>query len=293
MLGEISKQQLGTDIYEAINAHRVLKCKKTTLISTQNGQRIFNLPVDIMYDSLDIPIVTFNTTFLPEEKYTLTETQLIINDEEGLPLDSIIRIMFLSIENSKLLEYKDEIASKLMKEVDLLKKYVDNKKTQLETAIIDNLNIEVSNKNPQSDLPDFDSLIEAIESHVCREEGKQELLDMMIRKLPALSTKLNINSSLKEFAYYLNMIGEMFFSIVEQLDPLVLEQISISILENIDIVPFEAILSNSFTEKQSNNSTLVELIDKIKLDNIENTDIGSIMINHFNDNISVEQKEVN
>lgn len=127
---------------------------------------------------------------------------------------------------------------------------VSSGKTLLETAITDKGGT-VSKVGSVATFEELKAGIEGITTndpdHVCREEGKQELLDVMIQKLPSLQSKLTVDSPLTDFAFYLNMIGEMLFAFREVFNGVNISNI-IPTLNDIQLQSFEVLLEHGLIE---------------------------------------------
>lgn len=173
------------------------------------------------------------------ELYAGTEGQIVYNKET-----KTIHAMDGVTAGGKALATKEEL--------DQVFQSVSSGKSKVETAITD----KGGTVSKVGQVATFDELVTAINTipigdpdHVCREEGKQELLDMMISKLPSLENKLTIDSSLHDFAHYLNMIGEMLFAFREMFSAIPIDSVA-GAVDPVVLEQFQAIMDMNVMEDQ-------------------------------------------
>lgn len=94
---------------------------------------------------------------------------------------------------------------------------VDSGKALIESTIIE----KGGTISKDGEVPSFEDLkngINTIESdgvgegHVCKEDGRDAIYEALIAKLPSLVNKITPDSSLRDYAFYIGMIGEMLFT---------------------------------------------------------------------------------
>lgn len=119
-----------------------------------------------------------------------------------------------------------ELASKA--EVQELFTSVSNGKKAIKGAIADKNGI-VPGSSP---VPTFDELIAGIYSivlgdpdHKCIEEDRVKIYEILVSKLPSLESKITPDSSLTDYAFYINMIGELLFAFKDKVPEFNLERI--------------------------------------------------------------------
>lgn len=173
------------------------------------------------------------------KEYLGRRGQIVYNETTGT-----LHAMDGTVKGGKALATKEEL--------DTVFQSVSSGKSKVETAITG----KGGTVSKVGQVATFDELVTAINTivlsdpdHVCREDGKQELLDMMISKLPSLESKLTIDSSLHDFAYYLNMIGEMLFAFREIFSAIPIDSVA-GVLDPVVLEQFQAIMDMNVMEDQ-------------------------------------------
>ena len=169
---------------------------------------------------------------------------------------------------------------------------VSNGKKLLETTITDKGTM-VSKVN---DIPTFNELSDAIKNittndpnHECIEPGRELIYNALISKLPSLVNKITPESPLKDFAFYIMLIGEMLLSFNENISAFTINKniskdIMVNNLKDLLTVkhmnenfvpPVEVLNSFTFTKNVKKQFNIISIID----DNFEQShedEYGSI-----------------